>query len=81
VSNAPTFFCHWTEAEVANATLAVLVNDLSDRWSAEGVKHVRLTVVSDEFPNPFYPHGVYVEGWTEAPNPEPPFAFPMTAAV
>lgn len=45
----------------------------------------RFTIVSEEFPNPPYPPGLYFEGWSKAPHSydpprkEAPFAYPLTA--
>lgn len=50
-----------------------------------GCEEVRLTIVSDEFPNDGYPHGLYFEGWSLAPNRHDPpgkpapFNYPMVA--
>jgi hypothetical protein len=35
------------------------------RWREHGVEQVRLTLVNDEYPHPPYPHGVWIEGWTD----------------
>lgn len=44
----------------------------------DGATFWRVTVVSDEYPNEPYPHGLYIEGWLERPAEQPPFNFPLT---
>jgi hypothetical protein len=34
-------------------------------WRKDGVQQVRLTLINDQYPNPPYPHGVWIEGWTD----------------
>lgn len=44
-------------------------------WMREaGAKQMRLTIVSDEYPNPPYPNGYYFEGWTDENARQLPFA-------
>ena len=61
------------------------------REMAEGMKEVggtffRFTIVSDEYPQPPYPHGLYVEGWLvdparmEVPGKQAAFNYPLVAA-
>ncbi len=56
---------------------------MSDRMRANGANFFRLTIVSDEYPNPPYPDGIYLEGWKapEGPWKQSPFNFPLTAAA
>jgi hypothetical protein len=58
---AATFFMLLTEEEYhAKEWHAAL-----DKWREEGVRQLRFTIVNDEYPHPPYPHGVWVEGWTD----------------
>ena len=56
-----TFFCTVGEEEFTPE----FRQRLFDGWKAEGMKQVRVTLVNDEYPNPPYPHGVWIEGWTD----------------
>lgn len=49
----------------------------------DGVTWFRITEVSETYPNPPYPHAMYIEGWKERPEPKnisAPFRFPLVAA-
>jgi hypothetical protein len=60
------------------------IREMFDVW-ADQVEHGRLTIVSDEYPNPPYSNGLYFEGWSKAPeNYDPPrqaapFDYPLVA--
>lgn len=57
-------------------------------WREAGVKQARVTIVNDEWPHDPYPHGVWLEGWTdekarllpfgEAESPDGPIYPPLT---
>lgn len=44
-----------------------------DWMRAAGAQQMRVTVVSDEYPNEPYPHGYYFEGWTDKHARQLPF--------
>jgi hypothetical protein len=62
-----------------------------DGWRDSGVKHARVTIVNDEYPHDPYPHGIWLEGWTdenarclpfgEAEKPGGAISPPLTAQV
>ncbi len=49
--------------------------------SEGGATFGRFTIITDEHPNEPYPHGFYIEGWRERPREQPPFNYPLTAAL
>jgi hypothetical protein len=55
------FFCTVSEEEFTEAFRA----DLIARWRQAGVKQMRTTLINDQYPQEPYPHGVWVEGWTD----------------
>lgn len=44
-----------------------------EEWKSDGVKQARLTLVNDEYLHEPYPHGVWLEGWTDAATRQLPF--------
>lgn len=46
---------------------------------AQGMTHVRMTAVNDEFPEGLTPHGMYLEGWKVPPAEQPAFVWPADA--
>lgn len=55
-------------------------------WCDTGVRAIRITEISDKYPNPPYPDGMYIEGWLVDPAKMEPFArqapfnYPLVAA-
>lgn len=58
-----------------------LFQDMLAKQREAGATFNRLTIVSPEYPNLPYPHGLYVEGWLMQPREQAPFAFPIDAAM
>lgn len=59
-----------------------LFQEMARIQAADGAKWLRFTIVSDDYPKPPYPHGLYVEGWVEKMGPttkEAPFSYPLRA--
>ncbi len=49
----------------------------------DGARWFRYTIVSDDYPMPPHPNGLYVEGWADpmgAGTKEAPFSFPLGLA-
>lgn len=43
-----------------------------------GMQLMRVTLINDEFDQPPYPHGWYLEGWRDHRAIQPPFNYPLT---
>lgn len=60
-----------------------LVEQMARVMRESGVEEMRVTIVSEEYPNAVYPNGLYMEGWSTAPhrhNPPgkaAPFNYPL----
>lgn len=61
------------------------VKAVIDRWREDGYEFFRLTVVSEDIPNPPYPDGLYFEAWKvdparrDPPGKQAPFNYPLVA--
>jgi len=61
-----------------------IIAEMSKRMQTNGATFARLTLVSQEYPSPPYPHGYYLEGWAvdparmDPPGKQAPFNFPLT---
>jgi hypothetical protein len=80
VSNEPTFFSYVSPEELAAKGIRAAMHEATVAFRDEGCVFGRWTIVNDEHPNEPYPHGLYFEGWTEVPIPQPPFNYPLKAA-
>jgi hypothetical protein len=64
--------------------LSALTREIVEVWKGQ-CEWGRFTLVSDEYPNPPYPNGLYFEGWSKAPwkhdppGKEAPFNYPLVA--
>jgi hypothetical protein len=58
---AATFFCFWTADDYSDEARQKVL----DGWRDEGVKLIRFTFINDVHPHDPYPHGFYLEGWTD----------------
>lgn len=58
---AAEFFCTVSEVEFTPEFRLRLF----DGWRDRGVQQVRVTIVNDDYPNPPYPHGIWIEGWRD----------------
>jgi hypothetical protein len=52
------------------------LDDIFESWRDAGVKQMRVTIVSDEYPLDPYPPGVWLEGWTVEGALQLPFGEP-----
>lgn len=81
----PEFFSYRELPEDLNDAIPIW-REMADLMKASGATFFRMTVASDQYPKPPYPHGLYLEGWRVDPamqNPsgqQAPFNFPLTAA-
>jgi hypothetical protein len=68
----------------ADGDVRPFMEEMHEVWSGQ-CEWARFTIVSEEFPKPPYPPGLYFEGWPKAPHSfypprkEAPFNFPLTA--
>jgi hypothetical protein len=58
---AATFFAMLTEEQYSFEA----ASDIFADWKQKGVKQSRLTIINDEYPHEPYPHGYWLEGWTD----------------
>jgi hypothetical protein len=69
----------------ADGDMGAIQREIGEQWNGQ-IEWCRFTIVSDEHPNPPYPHGVYFEGWSKAPHRHDPpgkcapFNYPLVAA-
>jgi hypothetical protein len=66
---AANFFAFLTEDEYSREGAGAIF----EKWRGEGCKQARLTLVNEEFPNDPYPHGYWLEGWTDKNARQLPF--------
>lgn len=65
-------------------TLA-LWHEMGEIMREHGATWFRMTIVSDDYPMPPYPHGLYMEGWRvdparmDPPARSAPFNYPLVA--
>lgn len=42
--------------------------EMADTQKLGGANYLQFTIVSDEYPKPPYPNGLYTQGWIERPE-------------
>jgi hypothetical protein len=74
----PTLFSYRTLEQIEAAGMPAVLQELAEIWQ-EDCRFARVTLVSDDYPNEPYPHGLYFEGWETVPAEQPPFNYPLMA--
>jgi hypothetical protein len=73
--SAATHFCYWTLDDYSDEKRIEVI----DGWREKGVKQLRITIINDEYPHEPYPHGYWLEGWTDERARQLPFGEAETA--